>query len=178
MRDFPPLTTRQKQVIIGTILGGSSVIKPKQGKNCYLSMRGKDGEWLEHKAMFLSNIASPKPFTIESTNRWHSLCFPEMNYFREKFYRDNKRCLRLEELEMLWDVALAVWYGDCGKTKNDRVIINTHIWGETGTHIILRYFELIDYEPELFLERKNFRVRLSKKSSEEFHQLIKGCLNP
>lgn len=178
MKEFKPLTLRENQIITGTILGGSSLIMPKNGKNCYLSMRDKNAAWLETKADALKSIASPAPFTIEKTNRWHSLCVPELNGFREKFYKDGKRHLRLEVLERLWDVSLAVWYQDCGLNINDRVIIKTHIWGEEGTELFKTYFELIDYQAEIVKERGKFRVRLDQDSSKHFLNMVLPILHP
>ena len=71
------------QTIAGAILGGSSLVKPKHGKHHYLSMRGKDAEWLEFKTNILTNFASQEPFTKEKTNRWHSLCFPVFDQFAD-----------------------------------------------------------------------------------------------
>ena len=36
-------------VLIGTILGGSSLAKPPRGKNYYLSMRSQNKQWLQYK---------------------------------------------------------------------------------------------------------------------------------
>ena len=167
----PPLSQREKQIIIGTILGGSSIVKPQRGKHCYLAMRAIHGEWLEYKAFQLSKFASDKPFSIEKTNRWRSLCYPVFDEFRDMFYEDGKRKLRLDVLEGLHDIALAMWFGDSGKYERETATINTHIWGEAGSLTLIEYFKLIDYSAEIFLERKKFRVRLNKKSSKKLIEL-------
>jgi hypothetical protein len=87
----PLLSNRQKQVIMGTILGGSSIVRPANGKNCYLSMRGKSERWLKFKAEELSSLASWKPFTVETTNRWHSMCYPIFNDYFQMFYVEKQR---------------------------------------------------------------------------------------
>jgi len=169
---IPIITTRQRQVIIGTILGGSSIVKPKNGRNCYLSMRDKHSEWLEWKALQLDSLSSYTPFTVEKTNRWHSFCLEQFNDFHEKFYKSGKRSLKLKELELLWDVALATWYGDCGKIKDNHVIINTNIWCEKGTKMFVKYFALIDYNAEIIMERGYYRLRLDEDASFRFLKLI------
>lgn len=152
-------------------MGGSSIVQPKKGKHCYLSMRDKRVKWLEYKAFQLARYASPEPFTIERTNRWHSLCLPIFDGFRTQFYRDGKRYLNLDSLNF-WDVGLAVWFGDCGRFENGKVILNTHIWGEEGSSIIVKYFELCGWPAEVFKDRKYFRVRLERESSVHFMQTI------
>ena len=169
----PKITQRQRAFIIGTILGGSSIVKPTRGKNSYLSMRSRDIQWLRYKATELRSLASSNPITVEKTNRWHSICYPLFNEFREMFY-DNKgnRSLDLNNLSLMKDVTLAIWYGDCGSRVNERVVMNTHIWKESGTKIIQEYFGYLGYDPEIVKQRDNYRVRLDKKSSMNFWNMI------
>ena len=150
---------------------------PKRGRNCYLSMRGRDIEWLRYKATQLEALASQDPITIEKTNRWHSVCYPVFNDYRDKFYnRKGERRLQIEELSGMMDVALAIWFGDCGKYKNRKVVLNTHIWKERGSKIIVKYFGYLDYKAELIQERKNFRVCLDERSSADFMSLVEPKL--
>jgi len=173
----PTIDSRQMQVITGTILGGSSIIKPTRGKNCYLSMRSKDGLWLDHKAAELSSLASAEPVTIEKTNRWHSLCYPIFNEFRSNFYKGKKRKLRKENLDPMKDIALAVWFGDCGKLVRGKVVLNTHIW-KGDSDIIAEYLSECGYECEVFKERGNYRVRLEDPFSKKFLALVMPHLPP
>ena len=118
-------------------------------------------------------LASQDPITIEQTNRWHSVCYPLFNSFRDMFYdKKGKRHLHIDSLSLLQDVALAIWYGDCGKVENDKVILNTHIWKEKGTKTTVKYFSYLDYKATIFKERNNFRLRLDEKSSEDFLKMI------
>jgi len=172
-RISPKLSDRQQHLVVGTILGGSSIIKPKRGKNCYLSMRGRDIDWLRYKATELMSLASQEPITVEKTNRWHSVCYPIFNDYRDKFYnRNGNRTLEVENLDSMKDVALAIWFGDCGKYKNGKVVLNTHIWKEKGTKSIIKYFGFLDYKAEIIKERGNFRVRLDERSSVDFLKIV------
>ena len=170
----PKLSLRQKQIIIGTILGGSSIVHPSKGKNCYLSMRSKNARWLEYKALHLQTLTSPKPFTIEVTNRWHSMCYPLFNEFKDMFYEDGKRKLTIDTLEnlLLTDIAFSIWYGESGKYNKGKITLNTHIWGEDGTKAIVKYFKYLDWRTEIVLERKRYRIRLDEKSSDDFLKIV------
>ena len=164
----PKISNRQRNIIIGTILGGSSVVKPSKGRNCYLSMRSKNIDWLRWKATELRALATQDPITVEKTNRWHSICYPIFNELREAFYTDKKRHLEDDALDLLQDSAMGVWFGDCGRYENERIVLNTHVWGEDGSKLVVEYFAKLDWKSEVFTERKNFRVRLDEKSSEDF----------
>ena len=172
----PQITASQKFIIIGTILGGSSIIKPQKGKNCYMSMREKDLSWLKFKADQLKNLTSQSPLTIEKTNRWHSVCYPLFNDFHKLFYRGKQRCLDVDQLNLLHDSSFAIWFGDSGKYIKNNIILNTNIWGKSGTQKIKKYFESLEWKPEIFLERKKYRIILDEPSSEEFKDIVNPYL--
>lgn len=168
----PKITQAQKFLITGTILGGSSIIRPRKGKNCYLSMRDKDLTWLKFKADQLKDLTSQSPLTIEKTNRWHSVCYPIFNEYYEMFYEGGERKLRTESLNLLHDSSIAIWFGDAGKCKGDRVVLNTNIWGKKGTETIVEYFASIDLNAEIYMERKNYRIRMDENSSKDFLKMV------
>ena len=168
----PKLTNRQIEFIKGTILGGSSIVQPSKGKNCYLSMRDKDVKWLEFKASEVMNINSTKSMLYGKTSRWHSICYPIFNEFKNMFYKGNKRFLNIEYLDQLKDIALTIWYGDCGNICKNQVILNTHVWGSQGTEIIREYFSCLGYKVEIFRTRQNWRIKLDAESSDHFLHLV------
>lgn len=172
----PKITQAQKFLIIGTILGGSSIIKPQKGKNCYLSMRDKDIKWLNFKADQLKELSSQSPITIEKTNRWHSVCYPIFNEYRDIFYEKSKRKLKIESLNLLHDLSIAIWFGDSGKCRSNRAYFNTNIWRKEGTNKIVEYFKSIEWDCEIFKERNNFRVRLSEESTKEMLNMCSSYL--
>ena len=112
----PPVSDWQKQIIIGTVLGGSSIVKPAKGRNCYLFMRSKNKDWLIYKTTELEGFSSQRPFNLEgNTLRWHSNCYPIFNEFYELFYKNGKKIVTMNILDRLRDIGLAIWYGDAGK---------------------------------------------------------------
>lgn len=170
----PKLSDRQKSIIKGTVLGGSSLVKPKGGKNAYLSMRSKDGKWLDFKALELKEVSSQEPITIEKTNRWHSLCYPVFSDYRKLFYENNERSLTIDTLDKLTltDIAFMVWFVDAGSHDKNGAIFNTNIWGEKGSEAVVKYFSFLDWKAEIFTERKGFRVRLDAVSSDKLMKMI------
>lgn len=169
----PKITTRQRCIIIGTILGGSSIVMPQKGKNCYLSMRSKNLNWLNFKSKELANLATKEPITTEKTYRWHSVCYPLFNEFHQMFYNNKKRTLNIETLNLLQDLSVAVWFKDCGNiSKNEIATFNTHIWGKAGTETIAAYFDSLEWKATIFTERKNYRVKIDQEASKE---VIKMC---
>lgn len=172
--DNPSIIDWHKQVIMGTVLGGSSIVKPKKGKNCYLFMRSADKKWLEYKACELSLLASQRPFTKEgNTIRWHSNCYPIFTNYYNIFYNENKKMVKMDILDSLRDIGLAVWYVDCGKLHKNKIILNTNKFGEAGTETIVKYFNEVGIgETTLVHERKYIRLSFSEEATTKFLLIV------
>ena len=74
------------------------------------------------------------------------------------------------------DVGLAVWFIDCCQISNNKVIMNTNIWGEQGTEEIVTYFQGLGYTVTIKLNRGGFRVCLDKDSSKHFLKIVMAPL--
>jgi hypothetical protein len=172
--DNPSITDWHKQIIMGTVLGGSSLVKPKKGKNCYLFMRSADKKWLEYKAYELSTLASQRPFTKEgNTIRWHSNCYPIFTNYYELFYEKNKKTVSMNILDSLRDIGLAIWYADCGKIHKGKITLNTNKFGEEGTNIVAKYFNEVGVgETNLVKERKYIRLEFTTESTNKFLLIV------
>lgn len=170
----PEISDWHKQIIIGTVLGGSSLVKPKKGRNCYLFMRSADVNWLKYKATELDNLASQRPYTQEgNTLRWHSNCYPVFTEYYDLFYKNGKKAITMEVLDSLRDIGLAVWYGDSGRVKKDSIILNTNKFGEEGTSVISQYFiEAGIGETKMAKERKYIRLILTPEATERFLLIV------
>jgi hypothetical protein len=172
--DNPSITDWHKQIIMGTVLGGSSLVKPKKGKNCYIFMRCADKKWLEYKAYELSPLASQRPFTKEgNTIRWHSNCYPVFTDYYNLFYKSNKKAVNMDILDSLRDIGLAIWYADCGKLHKNKIILNTNKFGEEGTKTIVRYFDEVGVgETNLIKERQYTRLEFSPNATTKFLLIV------
>ena len=176
--DNPVISDWHKQIIMGTVLGGSSIVKPSKGKNCYLFMRSVNKDWLNFKAAELNSLASQRPFTKEgNTSRWHSNCYPVFNEYHEKFYFNKKKTVTMEVLDSLRDIGLAIWYGDCGKIKNNNIVLNTNKFSEAGTKLVAKYFlEAGIGKTTLIKERNYFRLEFDSGATEKFLLIIANRL--
>ncbi len=134
----------QHQVLMGTILGGSSLVKPPKGKNYYLSMRSQNERWLRYKmAEMPAYFAGKVVHQYGNTYRANSACSPMLSEFQSRVYDEDRRSISMEILDSLRDIALAIWFLDGGsKTGRGKrnAYLNTTKFGEDGTDIVLRYF--------------------------------------
>lgn len=168
----PNFSNRMYQIIKGTVLGGSSLVRSKGSKNCYLSMRSKNSKWLQYKAAELKSLASEKPFNIEITNRWHSFCYPIFTNIENIFYKNGKRFLSKNALDDLNDIAYMIWFYESSIYKQKTFILNTHVWGEENTNKILNYFKLSSFQCSIFKDNGKLRIRFDKDSSIKILKII------
>jgi hypothetical protein len=137
-------------------------------------MRSANRNWINYKALELTDLASERPFTYEkNTARWHSNCYPIFLEYYNMFYENGKKVVKMSILDTLRDIGLATWCGDCGKLKKNKLILNTNKFGEDGTKIISDYFREVGVgETTLTKERKYVRLTFTPESTEKFMLII------
>ena len=145
---MPNVSDWQRQVLLGTVLGGSSI--KRINKNCHLSMRGSNKRWLDYKAQELEFMEAENPYTMDRENyyRWHSACSPYLNGLYDLFYEGGKKRLRPEVLDGLRDIGLAGWFLDAGKIARGRATVGVRSFGEDGARVAGEYFGLLGMENE------------------------------
>ena len=168
----PNITIRQKQVIYGTVLGGSCLVKTKNSKNSYLIINGKDEVWANYKINQLNSLG-----TSDKTP-WRSVSYPIFNEVRSLFYKNNKRSLSKQSLIdlRLTDIAWSIWFGDCGQIKSNKIKLRTNIWGEAGSEAIVEYFKDMDFSAKTEQDRNCWRVVLDENSSKSFLKYVTRVL--
>lgn len=171
----PQITEKQKQIIYGTILGGSSIIKPKKGKNCYLAMRDKEENWLKYKINLLNNLFKNSENMIKkdkNTYRCYSVAYPIFNEIHHIFYHEKNKIISRNTLDLLTDQAWMVWFVDAGRKSKKKCYLRTHKFGEQGSKIISDYFNSLECECEVHKSRNRFEVVFTNKGSLEFLKII------
>ena len=167
------ITKRQTQIIMGSILGGASIVKPAGGKNYYMSMRCKDLRWLQWKAAELREISTEHPIKSDDrTFRWRSLSYPLFAEMREKFYKDSRRYVDVDKISEIDSVGLAIWFADCGHIKDNRVFFNTHVFGRENTDRIKEYFTLCGWDSRVTTDRRCYRIQFSEESTKHIIKMM------
>ena len=143
----PIIKSYQKQILYGTILGGSSIVNPTYGRNCYLAMRDNNVNWLSYTINELKEFFKIDSSTIKkdkNTYRCYSVAYPCFNDLYRTFYKEGKKVVTREILESLNDLAWMIWYIDSGRKSKRKIYLRTQKFGEEGTVIIADYFNSLD----------------------------------
>lgn len=166
----------QHQILIGTILGGSSLVKPPKGKNYYLSMRSNNKEWLEYKMQQMPDFfKSSSVHKYGSTYRCNSSCTSDLTNIKNILYSGPDRKITMEILDSLRDIAIAIWFldggGKTGRNKKN-AYLNTTKFGPKGSKTINQYFNEIDIKCNINHDGKRLKVLFSVDSTISLFKII------
>lgn len=171
----PKMMAKQEQILYGTILGGSSIIKPDRGKNCYLAMRDRDCNWLMYKTEELKEFFKMDANVIKkdkNTYRCYSVAFPVFNNIYDTFYQDGKKVITKATLDILTATAWMVWFVDAGRKSKRKAYLRTHKFGEDGTKVICDYFNSLDCDCAAHLCRGRHEIIFSNNGAHELLSAI------
>lgn len=174
----PNITEKQKQLIYGTILGGSSIIMPDKGKNFYLAMRSKNKEWLNYKIGILHNLFRNDKHNIKkdkNTYRAYSISYPIFKDIHSLFYKGKEKVVNKNILDILTDHAWMVWFQDSGRQSKRKCYLRTNKFKEEGTRTIFKYFNSLDCDCDIHKCRNRYEIIFTNKGSIEFLNIINPC---
>jgi recombination protein RecA len=175
----------QKQLILGTLLGDSSVFPNKNdshGNNGIVFNHSiKQIEYLELKKCLLGVFYSSENPQISGYGsqmmRVHSTCNPAINSVSEICYINNKKTVSDKWLNELSPIGIAFWYMDDGSlssnsSQRDRAVFHTQGFSKEECDIIINFF----YEKYRIkankIQNKGWRIDLDTNGSEKLFSII------
>lgn len=170
------MTDIQQQVLIGSVLGGSSLIKQPKGKNYYLTMRSQDSLWLRYKIAELYNyFMSAELSQYGKTYCCNTVCSSEFTLYREKLYKNNKRFASEKILDRINDLGLAIWFieggGWAGRDRKNAYINTTML--SSSSDVIWNYFKnILDFDCSLHVSKNRQRLLFGVRSSQKLMSII------
>lgn len=179
------LTEEQHNLIIGSLLGDASV--RQRNKNC--SFRVAHSKTHESYLLWKSNILSEfgqanlqsykkilnnrTLITIEFSTKTHSV----FNYYRNLFYKNGRKVVSNEILELLNPQSLAIWICDDGSydTTQGYIVLCTNCYSLNEHEIMKEYFnEVWNLNPTIgFRDNKYYYLRFKQKDTQKLIKIIK-----
>lgn len=160
------ITERQRQIIIGTLLGDAHLESQTQGKTFRLRIMHAASQkryldWLYHE-LHLIAASPPRPKIYVVKGRiYKSYWFDSVNsaslrFYGHQFYRNGVKIVPKIIAKLLTPLALAVWYMDDGSIKSHETrgrILNTQGFEKKDVQLLV----------ESLLRRFNIRSQLRKQ---------------
>jgi len=142
------LTNREKQFVLGGLLGNGSVIFPKNSLSPHLQLREsikKGGLWLRCKAEELKKFSRQKSFISDKDSyRWNSITNHCWHSYYKLCYKNKKKEITFEWLDQLQDMGIAVWFLDKGHILTKSCYIRSSRLSKSSLNILQEYFKIID----------------------------------
>jgi hypothetical protein len=167
------LSERESQIIIGTLLGTSSIVFPEKSKNPHLLMRSikKNPTWIRCKAFELKKLSRPKSFIEDKYYyRWNSSSTELFKKYYNIFYNKGSKQISFDLLESLKPLSIACWFLDKG-------FINEHECGfklnyyEKSLENILHFFKSLNMP---LYNKNNYYIFKEKNNVISFFNIIKN----
>ncbi len=173
------LTNREKQYVLGTMLGTSSIIWAKNSKTPHLQMREsicKGGHWLRCKAEELKKFSRPKSFILDKYSfRWNSVADYCWRDFYDMCYKDGVKTINSKWLDQLQDIGIAVWMIDKGQINSKNCYIRVSRLTNESIETCLEYFRLIDIPCSYKKIGGSHTLFFEKESYKKIIRLISPC---
>ena len=144
-------------------------------------MRSKNPLWLRYKMAELHSYYSD--YSMEGLKQYgnsyraNSNSSEKLTELYGELYQDGKRFVRMQTLDLLRDIALAIWFLDGGGlTGRDRknAYLNTTKFGD-GAEIILKYFNEIGISGKLNRDGKRTKILFSVNGTKRFLATTTHC---
>lgn len=124
------LTSEQKFLIFGTLLGDGSIEKRKKNPRLRIDHTSSQKEYVFWKYNILRNIATREPHILEEKDkrsgkifsRWYfsTKAIPELDFYHQLFYRNGRKTILNKIINHFHNpLSLAVWLMDDGYKRND-----------------------------------------------------------
>lgn len=186
------MTIREKDIIVGTILGDAHIAMLKTNARLEIVHSEKQKKYVFWKWHELQKWLLGKPFNlIISDSRYHkkysqwrfrtkaSKVFTE---FHQMFYKKGKKIIPHNIKDILKSpLMLAVWFMDDGGRRNDSygLFLNTLSFTKTENNILRKCLKInFSLESSLHWIQDGFRIYIPSKDAKHFCELVYPYILP
>ena len=185
------LTKRQQAIILGAVLGDSTVEKAWKNPRIRFAHSIKQQEYLFWKYNEFKDI-SCKPALIRERHwktdkiyeswQFNTHALDELHYYRNFFYPNGKKIIQDQIINVLTNpLSLAVWFMDDGYKRNDcnALRLNTDSFSLPGQILLQSALEK-NFEIKSTLHRKGeyWNIYIPESSVRRFVQIVKPYILP
>ncbi|MBU1292181.1 hypothetical protein KKH07_01705 [Patescibacteria group bacterium] len=178
------LTSVQKSIIIGSILGDGSLRKAQGRLNSLLEVNHSFSSkmYVDWKYQHLKDLVITPPKKRKSNGkriayRFTTRSLPEITQFYEKFYQNGKKIIFKNIV--LDPLIMAVWFMDDGNKTYNALYLNTQQFDlDSQYELINQLFNQWGIEATLNKDKIYRRVRIRTSSTPKFKKIIKPFVLP
>jgi hypothetical protein len=179
------LSSVQKKVLAGTLLGDGALVSNANNSNYRLNVEHstKQESYLHWKYSFFQNWCLQQPTELKKTNalRFRTISHPELTAYHSMFYAGKRKILPKNIEAILRDrLSIAVWYMDDG-TRGPRkgFTLNTqNFTKKENIYLADTLRQLYGFQTTLHKDKTHSRLYITSASATDFQKLIEGYIVP
>jgi len=186
------LTSKQRQIIIGKLLGDGHLETSNNGKTYRLKIEHsfKQKDYVDWCYQELKDWVLTKPQIKKQTfngkvyeKYWfNTLSHSSFRFYAHQFYPRDKKVIPKLIHRWLTPLSLAVWFMDDGsiKSKNHRArILNTQCFSVKEIRRLIQILQTkFDLSCKLRKQKEGYQIMILAESANKFYNLIKEFIIP
>ena len=192
MESNPKISQRQKEIIIGKLLGDGHAETQTEGRTYRLKFEQsyKQKEYVDWLYQELKSIASGTPSIkkqsvngINYMKYWfNTITSSSFRFYAQQFYCNRKKKIPQLIHKWLTPLTLAVWFMDDGsiKSKNHKAkIINTQSFSKEDTERLIKAMaDKYGVKSKLRKQKEGYQIYLLSETIDKFEEIIKPNILP
>ena len=181
------LSKRQKEILIGTILGDGHLEKNGQGVRLRVDHGMAQSDYLFWKHQEFKDFATNQPRIIKAFHKKENKYYERMHFstysnglfaeWRDLFYRDRVKIVPRNIAKILVSpLSLAVWFMDDGYKKNDcnALRINTDLFSLEEQKVLINCLqENFGVDSTIHKKGKTYNIYIPERAAHKFCELIR-----
>lgn len=182
------ITERQRDIIIGTLLGDGHLEKRGDSVRLAVCHSEKRLSYITWKYNELRTLVSESikhySYTDPRTGRTYgfyifkTVAHPFFGELYREFYRDGVKVVPRRIKEMLTPLALAVWYMDDGSLSKGAPILNTQAYSVQDQFLLCAALRKYHIVANINRDRGRHRIRIVKRCAQRFAEIIRPYVLP
>ena len=182
------LTQRQKEILIGTVLGDAYL--EKNGRYTRVRIDHYDKHktyifWLAQEFLPFSlkprHIVETDKRNGKQYSRWHfsTKSLPIFDEFRELFYRNGKKIISPLLVKILSPLSLAIWYMDDGSNNGRNITLNTHNFSISEQKVLQKFLlNKFGVATTLVKDRSKYKIAVGSYEYSKFIKIVRPFVIP
>jgi hypothetical protein len=181
------LSAREKQIVLGTVLGDSSISYPDKLYSRYPRLSYNHGicqlAYAKWKAQSLPSLSATGREVANDgygERLWqaHTVCHPWLEAVHRMCYSEGKKTVTTAWLNTLGPLAIAVWVMDDGACQDGQLFMHTEGFAEAENQLTQAWFAALGFSPRVDRTRTYFFLRFPTADTREIARQIRPHMHP
>ena len=174
-----PITPRQREVIIGSLLGDGHLARTTRGYAFRVNHGLVQKEYVDWKYQELNSLTNSTPGKYKSTYYFRTVSHQYFDEMRSLFYRKNSKIIPADIDHLLTPLAVAVWFMDDGTKEGKQARINTQSFTKKEHKKLSDTLEAtLGIKSTINRDKQLFRLRISDESMSLFRKMVEPYIVP